>query len=154
MSGSTVRETLGFISVVAGLVFVGVEIHQNTAIARAATRQALSASSSEFVLVAATNDELGRQIDKWLFGEEGHTEACPDDLHQACRWIRAQLRLQENVFLQFREGLIDESVFYSYGWRDNATFESPYFAPWWRAIRTTYHPDFVAAFEAEYGLAP
>ena len=71
MSGSTVRETLGFISVVAGLVFVGVEIHQNTAIARAATRQALSASSSEFVLVAATNDELGRQIDKWLFGEEG-----------------------------------------------------------------------------------
>ena len=135
MSGSTVRETLGFISVVAGLVFVGVEIHQNTAIVRAATRQALSASSSEFVLVAATNDELGRQIDKWLFGEEGHTEACPDDLHQACRWIRAQLRLQENVFLQFREGLIDESVFYSYGWRDNATFESPYFAPWWRAIR-------------------
>ena len=154
MSWSAVRETLGFVSVVAGLLFVGVEIHQNTAIARAATRQALSTSYSDYVLAAATNGELGDQIDRWVWGEDGHSEACPDDLHQACRWIRAQVRVQENAFLQFQEGLIDESVFYSYGWQDNISFESPYFANWWKVIRSTYNPDFVAAFEAEYGLEP
>ena len=32
MSGKAIRETLGFVVVVAGLVFVGLEIRQNTGI--------------------------------------------------------------------------------------------------------------------------
>lgn len=39
MSGEALRETLGFIGVVASLVFVGIEIRQNTIVARAAAYQ-------------------------------------------------------------------------------------------------------------------
>jgi hypothetical protein len=43
MSGKAVRETLGFLVVVAGLVFVGLEIQQNTAIARGQLHRAVVA---------------------------------------------------------------------------------------------------------------
>ena len=39
MSGKVVRETLGFLGVVASLMFVGLEIRQNTAVARGQARQ-------------------------------------------------------------------------------------------------------------------
>ncbi len=35
MSGKAIRETLGFLAVVASMVFVGMEIRQNTVIAHA-----------------------------------------------------------------------------------------------------------------------
>jgi hypothetical protein len=154
MSGSALRETVGFLAVVAGLVFVGLELRQNTAIARAATRQALTEQSLESIMALATDDELGGQLDQWLWGDDRHTDACADGLHQACRWVRGQVRILENAFLQFQEGLIDESVFLSYGWRNNPLVLSPHFAPWWQAIRSSYHPDFLDAFEAEYDLVP
>ena len=37
MSGKAIRETLGFLAVVASLVFVGFEIRQNTQVARGQT---------------------------------------------------------------------------------------------------------------------
>ncbi len=40
MSGKAIRESLGFLAVVASMVLVGLEIRQNTTVARAATRLA------------------------------------------------------------------------------------------------------------------
>ncbi len=143
---------MGFVAVVAGLVFVGVEIQQNNKLARAATRQALAETSLQTILAVATDPELSSQFDIWIWGEEGQSESCPDGLHQACRWVRAQVRLLENAFLQFHDGVIDESVFFSYGWRDSPIFLSPSFEPWWDAIKSSHYPDFVAAFETAKGV--
>ncbi len=41
MSGKAVRETMGFLAVVAGLVFVGWEIRQNNTLARAAAYESI-----------------------------------------------------------------------------------------------------------------
>ena len=46
MSGKTIRETLGFLVVVASLVFVGMEIRQNTIAARAAAYQAIGIATA------------------------------------------------------------------------------------------------------------
>ena len=58
MSGKVVRETLGFLAVVAGLVFVGVEIQQSTAAIRGQTRQALNADYLQWTLSTAGSPEL------------------------------------------------------------------------------------------------
>ena len=47
MSGKAVRETLGFLAVVAGLVFVGWEIRQNSLSVQAATYQDLIAQIAD-----------------------------------------------------------------------------------------------------------
>ena len=55
MSGKAVRETLGFLAVVASMVFVGAEIRQNTAAIRGQTRQALNVDYREWQMTMASS---------------------------------------------------------------------------------------------------
>jgi len=150
MSGKAVRETLGFIGVVASMVFVGLEIQQNTAVARAQTRQSLTEIYLDFVTMLAT-DSIVRQGYLDAFEPGGQTPLMSSGAEYTM-WAVA--RRMENVFLQVDEGVVDESVFNSYGWTDNPVFRGESFGAWWDARRGRFHPDFVAAFEAEYDLAP
>ena len=60
-----------------------------------------------------------------------------------------------DVSFQVGAGLVDEDALTSYGlYGARAFWISPRFAEFWATERTGYHPDFVAAFEAEYDLAP
>ena len=51
-------ELIGFISVIASLVFVGMEISQNTTAVRGSTNQAISDQASELYLTIATDRNL------------------------------------------------------------------------------------------------
>ena len=148
MSGKAIRETLGFLAVLAGLVFVGMEIRQNTAVARAQTRQSLMENYLQWNMSMAGDTALNAAFREAFFDEPvgpfGGTE-------QYAMWVH--VRTMENVFLQVHDGVVDESAFYSYGWTDSATFRQQKFAEWWTNMRHRFHPDFVAVFEAENGLA-
>ena len=69
MSGKAIRETFGFLAVVASMVFVALEIDQNTASIRAQTRQQLSDANSELLIAMATSD-LGDRWIRFAQGEE------------------------------------------------------------------------------------
>ena len=58
MSAKTIGETLAALGVIASLVFVGLEIRQNTAVARAQTRQALTEDLREFIMTLAADETL------------------------------------------------------------------------------------------------
>lgn len=47
MSAAAIRETLGFIGVVGSLIFVGIEIQQNTKVARAAAYQEIGFTAAD-----------------------------------------------------------------------------------------------------------
>ena len=148
MSGKAIRETLGFLAVVASMVFVALEIGQNTASIRAQTRQQLSDANSEFLIAMATSD-LGDLWARFAQGEElGERE-----MNRLGPALVAGVRGLENVYLQFLEGVIDESALASYGWKGSTMYGSAAFAAWWPANSDRFHPDFRATLEAEYGLA-
>ena len=150
MSGKAIRETLTALGVIASMVFVGMEIRQNTTVARAQVRQFLTENHREINIGLATDPTLLSVIADRLY---------PSDVRSAderrMEWAMfAVLRHLENVLLQVQEGVIDESVYHSYGWVDVPMYGTPEFREWWVARRTRFHPDFVAAFEAEYDLTP
>ena len=68
MSGKAIRETLGFLALVAGLAFVGLEIRQNNMLAEAATYQALGIATSQYWL--NRDDRVNR-----LYTEANYPEA-------------------------------------------------------------------------------
>ena len=142
MSGKAVRETLAALGVIASLVFVGMELQQNTAAIRGQTRQSLNADYREWQLTVASNPDLFDAFSEDF--EAGGT--------RSGYAMYARLRNLENVFLQVQEGLVDQSVFISYGWSGNRTYDGERFRAWWMPRRDNFHPDFVAAFEAEYDL--
>jgi hypothetical protein len=60
-SAQAIRETLGFVGVVASLVFVGLEIRQNTAVARGQARHELAALNQEW-LILQSSDSVFNEI--------------------------------------------------------------------------------------------
>lgn len=102
----------GGIAVLIGLIFVGLELRQNTAAVEAASMQDQTNASTDFLLLIAADEELARI---WM-----EATVDPDKLSEIdsqryflisrSRWLRMQ-----NAYLQWRRGtLTDEDwSFYS-----------------------------------------
>ncbi|HSG46614.1 MAG TPA: hypothetical protein VLA43_02250 [Longimicrobiales bacterium] len=143
MSKQALRETLAFLGVVGSLLFVGLEIRQNNAIARAQTRQALTSEYREFWTALAYDENLAEI--------QGPALAGSDSRASIVQWVR--MRLLENVYHQYKEGVIDESVFLGYGWAGDPEFKTGEFGAWWQERRERFDPGFVKEFERRQGIA-
>ena len=151
MSGKDLRETLGVLAVVASLVFVGLEIRQNTAVARGQARQELAALNQEWLILQSTDstfNDIYRRV--WIQSDSTLTAS---ELARASWGMRLNLRRMENVYFQFKEGLVDESALQSYGFQvASVLFQSPRFMEFWvtRDERRAYDPDFVRFLEERF----
>ena len=150
MSGKDIRETVGLLLVVASMVFVGWEIRQNTASVRAQTRQFLTENHREWVMAMASDPSMIADYNDTYWPDNPSAPAAT----RASYTMFANLRHLENVFLQVQEGVVDESVFRTYGWVGRPELSSPQFRDWWVTRRTRFDPAFASALEAEYDLAP
>ena len=156
MSGKAAREILGFLAVVAGLVFVGLEIQQNNVQARGATRQAMADASRDLALAISTDTELVRVWYSMWRPDSYDGRAAPrltySDTLQAEMLMRANLRNVENVFLQTLEGVVGQTVLGTYAFSGAQAYRAPGFAPYWEDIRANLDSRFVEAFEEANGL--
>jgi len=140
------------IGVILSLIFVGMELRQSTVISRAQTRQGLADRNGDLISSIAQNPELARA---WGIMWRERLDSIPlthTDSTQANWAMFGMLRHVENVYLQYLEGVVDESVLDSYGFRGNDNFEGAQFPDWWAPRRHRFDPRFVEEFEAEYGL--
>jgi hypothetical protein len=149
-----IRQVLSAGAVVLSLIFVGFEIRQNTAAQRAQTRQALADGSRELVLTLATDPILLRAY-RGVFplsdGQSPTEGLAPSDSSQARMLMFAQLRNAENVFMQYREGVVDESVLRTYAFTD-PRYQTSVFAEYWRQQTVRLDPGFAKAFEEANGI--
>jgi len=120
-------ELIGAGAILAGLVFVGLELRQNTAAVQADTFQNLTALTTEYMLLLATDENLNRLNRKGRadLSSLDETEASQFFNLRRTTWLRMQL-----AFLQWRRGTLDDEgwAFYrqflcSYGnaddWQDH-----------------------------------
>jgi hypothetical protein len=149
MKWNRVREAVGFLGVVASLLFVGAEIRQNTAATRGQTRQELAALNQEF-LVLLTQDSVFSELFFRAWVEGGDLD--PSEVRRAEMMMTLQMRRLENVFFQYQEGLVDETALRSYGLQD-VNMSNLRFEEWWidKNWRAAFHPDFVQFLESGGG---
>ncbi len=96
-------EAGGAIAVLLGLVFVGLELRQNTEAVEAATFQALTDASSNYILSIASDPELNRIV------TTGHADPAALNEQEYARyfmvnrsyWVRMQ-----NVYSQWQRGTL------------------------------------------------
>jgi hypothetical protein len=147
MSKTALRETVGVLGVVSSLLFVGLEIRQNTAVARGQARQALAEINDEWLSHLTVDLEYS---DLWYRAWETEGDIREGEEFRVQMMMTQFVRRLENVYFQYREGLVDESALRSYGLQDfNGLFSTPRFEEWWiaGAWREAFHPDFVAFVE-------
>lgn len=153
---ATIFQSLSAVAVVLSLMFVGLEIRRNTAAQRAETRQGLADASREFTLALSTNADMRRvyyaMFRPDLDDGQAATLLTSTDTIQARISVWTHLRNVENVFLQSLEGVIDESVLDTYGFRSKI-YEGPFFPLFWRDVRSRFDSRFVEAFEEANDLS-
>ena len=99
-------EFFGGIAVLMGLVFVGLELRQNTEAVQAATLQSITEQSQEYLLLLASDEEINaiwrRGVANLSQLDEG--EASRFNFLYRAQWIRFQ-----NAYLQWRRGTLDDN---------------------------------------------
>ena len=122
-------EIVAATGVILSLLFVGFEIRQNTAIARGQARQDLAQLNQEWLVLLSQDAEFEALWDD-AFGPNAR-ELSADEERRAQYIMTIHLRRLENVYLQYREGLVEESALQNYGFANIATFQRPEFERYW-----------------------
>ncbi|NIV18322.1 MAG: hypothetical protein GWN47_07875 [Woeseiaceae bacterium] len=141
-------DLIGATGVIASLIFVGLEVRQNTTAVRGATYQSIADASLQQVQWWADNEKL---LQYEVRIDEG---ALPDDFTlEENLVIRANfvmtIRRIENIYVQVREGLVEEEAVLRFR-PSNEYFESPYFREFWANWRLETEPAFRDYFEREF----
>ncbi len=111
MSGKDVRETLGFLAVIASMVYVVMEIRQNTAAPRSVTVQAITSESRESLSLLASDSTLA-----WLRlrGNQDPSVLSELESYQFMVYYRSYWLHFQNVFFQRRLGVLEVGIWNTY----------------------------------------
>lgn len=152
LSLRSASEVAALLSVLFGLVFVGVEIRNNTAVARAESRRELAEQNVDFLMEIALDDDVN---DLWsqYWSLEWFEGLTPSDQTRAENVAIALILRLENVFLQHEAGFLDEASLPTYGMLQPKTRE-PWFVAAWHQVKPLRDPAFVLYFERVHDYAP
>ena len=98
-------EFFGGVAVLMGLVFVGLELRQNTEAVQAATLQSLTEQSQEYLLLLASDGDVNAI---WRQGVADLSELDEGETSRFTFLYRAQWIRFQNAYLQWRRGTLDD----------------------------------------------
>ena len=139
MSGTKINDWLALIAnaaVVAGIVFLAIEIRQNNELLRSESRQTLVAND-----VTSLTANLGN-ADVFAKLVSGARLSAEDQLRVSFMWA-LDLRNREFEYFQYTNGLLDEETWLAYRHVVLINHSSGFGRKWWDEIgRTIVDPEF------------
>ncbi|MGJ8690198.1 MAG: hypothetical protein ACSHXZ_11850 [Gammaproteobacteria bacterium] len=125
-------------AVILGIVFLGLEIRQNTEMMKSQTRDSISEKQMMFSEWVATEIDLAQTIAKAASGEP----LTPAEGVQHGYFIAGVWREWENSYYQFQQGLFDRDEFEPRMNRWAETMRTKLVRDSWIATRMNYSPNF------------
>lgn len=136
-----VGQTIAVVALVVSLVFVGVQIRQNTRATRAASHNTVSDSLNEINRMFAENAELTKI---WLRGNGDRRSLTAEDRWRFDCVLRAYMHVCETMFVQAGLGAGDKGIMFAEEGGIRTVLSSPGSREWW--AENPY--GFCAAFRA------
>ena len=143
MNNRIILEGVGLFSVIGSLLFVGVEIRQNTAAVRGATQQDISYQISEMYKIGVENDNIASIMTR---SYQGLKKSEITDTEFLQFWLFSMLgyRRVENIYLQYKNGFLAEEAFDRIGM---SFYRTPIQLEIWEERKEDFDPEFAAFFE-------
>ena len=132
------------LSVVAGIVFLGIELRQNNALLASEARHHLLENQVEAITQSYDNEHV---MGGWLKSEAGQ-EISAEERFALLRYNYSLLRKFEWEYRQYRNGLIEEEDFPINAYIDIFTTQ-PLMSETWQRYRLRQSEDFRSFIEAE-----
>ena len=146
---------LANLGVILGIVFLALELQQNTASIRGATYQSMSDTAVNQFQGVAEDTELAVALVRTFMGVR-RSDLSLEEWAKLIYFYLAFIHQLENSFNQHQAGLVDDSVFSSYGW-NTAIPNTPAFREYWfdfgRGVNTSSE-EFIRFFEERFDLEP
>ena len=136
-------EIVGFLSLIASLIFVALEIRQNTNAVRGATIQGFAEHSMEVSMVLAQNADIRAA---WLVMDDKDLDADQELILQAM--YIGLMRLLENRLIQAEIGVIDFEDLERFGAKASV-YRTSYFRRFWALTKDQYSIQFQEYVERE-----
>ena len=141
---STVSEVIGAIAVVVSLIYLAVQIRQNTHMSKSATRQAIADAIARPPSDFFTDADFTRNFLRHLEGESLDT----DQVLQLQAYCYVTLRTWENVHYQYRSGMLNEDEWKALQHNVKALLQVPIWRDYWERERDIYSSPFRREIDA------
>ena len=130
--------TLGAnIAVVIGIIFLAIEVRQNSQATNAATRSHISST-----ILNLLDHQRHPLVISALRKSQSGEELTYEEIYMLDNQAHMGWRHAENVYYQYRKGLFDENEFLADQAAVKASLKEPYRLAHWRANRRWYSEDF------------
>ena len=144
MDKRTIVEIFGLTSVISSLIFVGVEISQNTKAVRGATHQSVSDQVSEYYLTIASDKRLADLAALSRTNGISRDEFSEGDRLSLDLVIMTGVRRIENIYMQHKNGILGDDAFKMIGMN---SYRSIYARDAWDDWKNGFDADFISFFE-------
>ena len=135
---STISEVIGAIAVVVSLVYLAVQIRQNTHTSKSATRQAIADAIARPPSDFFTDAEFTRNFLRHLEGERLDAS----EVLQLQAYCYVTLRTWENIHYQYRSGMLNEDEWEALRRNVKALLQVPIWRDYWDREREIYSSPF------------
>jgi len=144
-------ELLGGIAVIASLVYLAIQIHQNTRVVRGSTLQ-MNTDFWGTLFLRLAEPEVAQA---YVAGLAGQPDIRPAHYTQFFFICRAMFLGLENQYFQFRQGILDDATYLGYE-RSIQTqlLAFPGFRVWWQQSGAVFSPAFVTRIDAMIERTP
>jgi hypothetical protein len=139
-----IGDFLGGVGVVVTLLYLAVQIRQNTRSSRTESYQAAVSSVSDQTFNLWMNPESARVFQVGMFDLEALS---PFERNQFTGFMSAMVRNHENIHYQYVSGAIDQSLWLGWEWRIAMTFSLPGVQTWWIDQKKAYSKEFQALID-------
>tara|TARA_B100000886_G_C20410208_1_gene486662 strand:- start:460 stop:915 length:456 start_codon:yes stop_codon:yes gene_type:complete len=144
MDKRVVFEIFGILGVIGSLIFVGVEVRQNTAEIRGSTHQSVSEQINELYLTIAEDERLSKLVSEMMENPNLRKNLSPSDQISLDFVILTGLRRVENIYLQYLDGILSGDAFDRIGMN---FYRRQYAKETWERYKGGFDSNFVSFFE-------
>ena len=141
-------EILGLLALIGSLIFVGIEIRQNSLAVRGATHQSISEQVTKLYMHVATNERLSKLVSQMLASDTSNHNL-RNQLNAADELsldfiVLTGLRRIENIYLQESDGILSDKAFERIGLE---FYQTKYSIETWERYKAGFDSSFIDFFE-------
>ena len=136
-----IAEIVGALAVVASLLFVGIQMRENTRATRSATASDTNAAISNWYIALGNNGQASSVLWKFLMDPESVSK---EEQFQAVMNFHGILLTFQNSFYLVNEGTLDEQIYSSISRALLVVKDQPGFHYYWKQRREIFNTEFQA----------
>jgi len=136
---AAIGQIAGAIAVVITIIYLAIQIRQNSEAVKSAAAQSVLESLNEAIQSAASTPQLARVV---ALGQTNYEQLSEDERQQFLIWLFGWFRIIEQAHHNYVLGQFEQRVWNGYARHIRSVMQAPAVRRWWKFRKSVFSPDF------------